>query len=75
MLFNKVPMINGMRVDEAHKKGGNSQSPVPQVAPTPAVEEASVDIEDKDNGKARTGKEVLKLPLAIGNTNETGLKV
>ena len=75
MLFNKVPMINGMRIDEAHKKGGSEQRAVPQVAPTPEIEEAGVDIEDKDSGKARTGKEGLKLPLAIGNTNETGLKV
>ena len=72
----RVPLIDGLRIDEAHKRGKGSQPPPPPlIPPTPPVEEASVEIDtDKDKGaRAKTSKQSLKLPLA--NTATTGLKV
>lgn len=55
-------------------KGGGKGSvvPPPTVAPTPAVEEASVEIEDEDKKKKlETGKKELKIPLSTAES--TGL--
>ena len=76
LVLKKIPMINGLSVDEAHKKGAPTPEPAPLIAPTAPVEEASVEIEDSDEDKLkkiRTGKSSLKLPLA--DTGSTGLKV
>lgn len=57
--------------------GGSSKGPTPaqpQVQPTPAVEEASVEMdEDSKKKKLGTSKSQLKVPLAP--TVDTGLKV
>jgi hypothetical protein len=78
MLFKKVPMIDGLEIDQAHKGGGKGAPPPPpppQVAPTPPVEEAAVKLEENDEKdmKKRRGKESLKLPLA--NTSSVGLAI
>lgn len=82
MLLKKIPLIDGLRVDEAHKggggKGGSAPAPQPIVQPAPAVQEASVEIGAEDNEldkkqRLKTGKSSLKLPLA--DTASTGLKV
>ena len=53
---------------------GAAPAPLPQIAPTAPVEEASVEIDDADaKNKLKTSKESLKIPLA--NTVNTGLKV
>lgn len=69
-------MIDGLRIDEAHKGGkGAAPAPMPLVAPAAPIEEASVEIDDSANKKKKlqTSKSSLKLPLA--NTDTTGLKV
>lgn len=58
-------------------KGGSKSTPPPTstAAPTPAVEEASVEIEDENKKKKlETGKGELKVPLAT-TAETTGLKV
>ncbi len=54
---------------------GVQKEEVPQVIPTPAVEEASVQIEDEDkkDKKASTSKSQLKVPLSP--TVDTGLNL
>jgi len=67
-LLGEVPMT--------YNKGGkgSAPAPLPQVAPTAPVEEASVEIDDADaKNKLKTSKESLKIPLA--NTVNAGLKV
>ena len=66
-LLGEVPMT--------YNKGkGNVPAPLPQIAPTAPVEEASVEIDDADaKNKLKTSKESLKIPLA--NTVNAGLKV
>lgn len=70
-------MIDGLRIDEAHKggKGASAPAPMPLIAPAAPIEEASVEIDDSANKKKKlqTSKSSLKLPLA--NTDTTGLKV
>lgn len=67
--LGNVPMV--------YEKGGGKGSapaPVPMVAPTAPVEEASVEIDDADaKKKLKTSKQALKVPLA--ETVDTGLKV
>jgi len=76
MHLKRIPLIDGLRVDEAHK-GGKAKEPEkqPLIAPTAPVEEASVEIGDDEDKKkkTKTGKSALKLPLA--DTASTGLKV
>jgi hypothetical protein len=74
-MIKRVPMIDGLRIDEAHKGGkGGAPAPMPLVAPAAPIEEASVEIEDRDKKAAlKSSKSSLKLPLA--NTDTTGLKV
>lgn len=66
-LLGEVPMT--------YNKGkGAAPAPLPQVAPTAPVEEASVEIDkDADKKKLKTTKESLKIPMA--ETVDTGLKV
>jgi len=78
MLENKVPLIDGMRIDMAHKKGGGSTYTLPEektVTPAPPVQEdAAVEIEDeKDTDMNKKGKGSLKIPLSP--SIDTGLKV
>ena len=56
-----------------HKGKGKGPVQPPMVAPTPPVEEASVEIEDSKKKKARTGKSALKMPLR--SSKNTGLKL
>jgi len=73
--LKKVPLINGLSVMDAHKKGGSAPDPAPLIAPTAPVEEASVEIDEAEDEttKLKTGKSSLKLPLV--DTSTTGLKV
>lgn len=57
-----------------NKGGSKGYTPPPPVQPTPAVEEASLEIEDPDaKKKLQTGKSTLKMP--ISPAADTGLKV
>ena len=57
-----------------HGGGKGAPAPLPAVAPTVPVEEASVEIDDEDaTNKLKTSKQSLNVPLA--NTVDTGLKV
>lgn len=57
----------------AYKGGKSAPVPPPTIAPTPAVEEASVEITDEDKKKRlETGKKELKIPLTTAS--DTALK-
>lgn len=49
---------------DCEKGGKSAPKQLPQVAPTPPVEEASVDVDSDDVNKKKTGKGSLKIPLA-----------
>ena len=69
-LLGESPMVYA----KGGGKGAAPQAPVPMVAPTAPVEEASVAIEDDPaKKKLETSKKQLKIPLA--ETKDTGLKV
>jgi hypothetical protein len=60
-------------------KGNPPADPVPIIAPTPPVEEASVQMEDEDStDKTKTSKKSLKVPLqtsqnaGLSNTSNVG---
>jgi hypothetical protein len=71
-IYNKYDMEDFRNLEFSFKKGA-APTPPPTVAPTAPVEEASVEIEDDENKRLRTGKSSLKMPLATAT--DTGLKV
>lgn len=56
-----------------NKKDAPAPTVEPMIAPTPPIEEASVEIDDKTKKKVRTGKSSLKMPLST--SANTGLKL
>ena len=71
-----------MVLNKGGGKGGTTTVTQPVVNPTPPVEDASVELEEDDNIKKKTGKSSLKIPLSTSATTalntsstSTGLKV
>lgn len=82
LLRNGVPAnaIQYYMVLNKNGKGATVSQPV--IAPTPPVEDASVELEEDDNIKKNTGKSSLKIPLSTSSntalntsSTSTGLKV
>lgn len=69
-------MADGLSPEDVlvYKGGKGTPPPTTAVAPTPPVEEASLEIEDPDKKKKlETGKSSLKMPMAPAK--DTGLKI
>lgn len=81
LLRNGVPANAIQYYMVLNKKGGQPVTQ-PVVNPTPPVEDASVELEEDDNIKKKTGKSSLKIPLSTSSntalntsSTSTGLKV
>ena len=63
MKMIKSLLLNAKSIACKGGKGGSAPAPEPMVAPTPPVDEASVQLDDKtsDKKKLKTGKKSLKL--------------
>lgn len=80
LLRNGVSDIQYYMVLNKGGKGATVSQPV--VAPTPPVEDASVELDEDADIKKKTGKSSLKIPLSTSSntalntsTSSTGLKV
>lgn len=75
--FFKLVDMEGRCESEAGGGGGKSAPaappPPPVIAPTAPVEEASVEVDEDQKKKTKTGKSSLKVPLTT--SSETGLKL